>query len=66
MYRDVQVSREAGEGEIVTTGIARVERLAWAMPGATASDRYAYCDADTPRKLPLYKSALFITAIQSR
>jgi hypothetical protein len=25
----------AGEGENVTTGIARVERLAWAMPGVT-------------------------------
>ena len=32
MYREVQVPREAGEGESVITGIARVERLVRAMP----------------------------------
>ena len=35
-YRDVLVSREAEEGETYFTGIARVERLAWAMPDAKA------------------------------
>jgi len=37
MERMVQASREAGEGETLFTGIARVERLAWAMPGATGA-----------------------------
>ena len=43
MYREVQVPREAGEGESVSTGTARIEKLTRAMPVETAGSGQARC-----------------------